>query len=98
MVGDTFFMTVKGGAGTRRIDCEIETRHAAPGHPRRRHRLGAHRRHDGASCTKSLSELPRPIVFDSVRVKVDGVVLPRGPLAISDAYDMPLESGNLIRP
>ena len=38
-----------------------------------------------------------PLVLESVRVKVDGVLLPRQPLLIPDPYDMPLEPGNLIQ-
>lgn len=96
MVGDTFFMTVKGGAGTRRIDCEI-----AEGTPLLATPGGAivWMPSDGTTDSElyqSLLGYLSPIVFESVRVKVDGVVLPRGPLTISDAYDMPLEPGNLI--
>jgi hypothetical protein len=38
-----------------------------------------------------------PLLLDSVKVKVDGVLLPRGPLVIPDPYEMELEPGNLIQ-
>jgi hypothetical protein len=98
-VGTTFFLTVAGPApGTRTLDCTISAGTpllAVPG--------GAivWSPTDGTTDSELFSNLLTnylaPLLLDSVKVKVDGVLLPRGSLVIPDPYEMELEPGNLIQ-
>jgi len=99
VVDGAFFLTVAGpDPGTRRVQCEV-----AAGVPLLATPGGAIARAPTDGTTDNqlhktlLSVYLAPLVLDSVRVKVDGVLLPRQPLVIPEPYDMPLEPGNLIQ-
>jgi hypothetical protein len=98
-VGGAFFLTVAIATPvSRRIRCEIPSGLpvlVTPGG------AIAWSPTDGTTDSELystlLNDLLRKVVLGSVRVKLDGELLPRGPLVIPDPFNLSLEPGNFIQ-
>jgi hypothetical protein len=97
-VGDTFFLTLTGGAPAKRVvHCDIPSGLPVLAPPGGVISWAPTDGRTDSELFETTAKQLQPIILDSVRVILDGERLRRGRLYVSDPFDLDLEPGNLIQ-